>query len=177
MRRLYATSGMPRSAPSSCSEGGASDQRADGMRKSRCGVAGSSSVCQSRSVGADRLRALARLDARVTVAVDSDETIDAAATAGVAEVLIDVNVGMPRCGCAPDAAGRLADVARARGLAVRGVMGYEGHVVGLHDRATRVEQTETAMRQLLDAHADVGGDLVSGGGTGTFDINTWVTEI
>jgi len=57
------------------------------------------------------------------------------------------------------------------------VMGYEGHVVGLHDRATRVEQTETAMRQLLDAHADVGGDLVSGGGTGTFDINTWVTEI
>jgi len=128
-------------------------------------------------VDPDRLRRLAALDARVTIAVDSEATIDAAARAGLGEVVIDVYVGMPRCGCPPDRAGRLADVARSRGLAVRGVTGYEGHVVGLHDRATRVEQTETAMRQLLDAHADVGGDLVSGGGTGTFDINTWVTEI
>ena len=36
-------------------------------------------------------------------------TIDAAAAAGIREVLIDVNVGLPRCGCAPDDAGRLAD--------------------------------------------------------------------
>ena len=56
-------------------------------------------------------------------------------------------------------------------------MGYEGHVVGLDDRAARVAQTEEAMQMLLRAHADVGGDVVSGGGTGTFDINTWVTEI
>jgi D-serine deaminase-like pyridoxal phosphate-dependent protein len=84
---------------------------------------------------------------------------------------------MPRCGCPPERAAPLADAARARGLSVRGVMGYEGHAVGVADRATRVEQTEAAMRMLLDAHADVGGELVSGGGTGTFDINTWVTEI
>jgi D-threonine aldolase len=49
--------------------------------------------------------------------------------------------------------------------------------VGLADRPTRVEQTEAAMQMLLGAHAEVGGDVVSGGGTGTFDINTWVTEI
>jgi D-serine deaminase-like pyridoxal phosphate-dependent protein len=128
-------------------------------------------------VDPERLRRLAALDARVTIAVDSEATIDSAARAGLGEVVIDVYVGMPRCGCPPDRAGRLADAARSRGLNVRGVMGYEGHVVGLHDRATRVEQTETAMRQLLDAHADVGGELVSGGGTGTFDINTWVSEI
>src|SRR5262245_55943013 len=78
--------------------------------------------------GAARVSPLAaRDDARITVAVDSDETIDAAARAGVREVLIDVMVGMPRCGCAPDDAGRLADLARAQGLQVRGVMGYEGH--------------------------------------------------
>src|SRR5205807_34328 len=128
-------------------------------------------------VDPDRLRRLAALDARVTVAVDSEATIDAAARAGLGEVVIDAYVGMPRCGCPPDRAGRLADAARSRGLTVRGVMGYEGHVVGVHDRGTRVEQTEISMRQLLDAHADVGGELVSGGGTGTFDINTWVTEI
>jgi D-threonine aldolase len=128
-------------------------------------------------VDPDRLASLASLDARVTIAVDSDVTIDAAAQAGVRDVVIDVFVGMPRCGCAPDQAGRLADQARARGLTVRGVMGYEGHVVGVADRATREEQTEAAMQMLLDAHADVGGELVSGGGTGTYDINTWVTEI
>ncbi len=128
-------------------------------------------------VDADRLASLAELDARVTIAVDSEATIDTAAQAGLREVVIDVFVGMPRCGCAPDRAGRLADHARARGLTVRGVMGYEGHVVGVADRATREEQTEAAMQLLLDAHADVGGELVSGGGTGTYDINTWATEI
>ena len=55
-----------------------------------------------------RLAAMAALDARVTVAVDSLETIDAAADAGIRECLIDVNVGMPRCGCMPDEAGRIA---------------------------------------------------------------------
>ena len=81
-----------------------------------------------------RLEALAALDARVTVAVDSDATIESMARAGLRECVIDVNVGLPRCGCAPADAGRLADEARRRGLAVRGVMGYEGHVVGLEDR-------------------------------------------
>jgi D-serine deaminase-like pyridoxal phosphate-dependent protein len=128
-------------------------------------------------VDPDRLARLSALDGRVTIAVDSEATIDAAARAGLREVVIDVFVGMPRCGCAPDEAGRLADLARARGLTVRGVMGYEGHAVGVEQRATREEQTEAAMRMLLDAHADVGGELVSGGGTGTYDINTWVTEI
>ena len=51
MRRLYATRAMPRSSPSARSVAGASIQRSAGMRKSRCGVAGSSAVCQSRSVG------------------------------------------------------------------------------------------------------------------------------
>jgi len=123
-----------------------------------------------------RLAALGDL-ARVTVAVDSPETIEAAAASGIREVVIDVNVGMPRCGCSPDDAGRLADLARSRGLEVRGVMGYEGHVVGLPDRGAREQMTEDAMKLLLRAHADVGGDLVSAGGTGTFDINTWATEI
>jgi D-serine deaminase-like pyridoxal phosphate-dependent protein len=126
---------------------------------------------------ASRLGRVAAGGARVTLAVDSAATIDAAKAGGVREVLIDVNVGLPRCGCAPDNAGRLGDLARARGLEVRGVMGYEGHVVGLEDRAARVEKTRHSMELLLKAHADVGGDLVSAGGTGTYDINTWATEI
>jgi len=126
---------------------------------------------------ATRLGALARAGARVTVAVDSEPTIAAAARAGVPEVLIDVNVGLPRCGCRPEEAGRTADRARAAGLAVRGVMGYEGHIVGLEDRRTRTEMLEDSMAHLMLAHDLVGGDVISAGGTGTYDLNTWATEI
>ena len=126
---------------------------------------------------AARLGRLARTGARVTVAVDSEPTIAAAVAGGVAEVVIDVNVGLPRCGCPPADAGRLAEVARARGLRVRGVMGYEGHIVGVADRATRLDMIAPSMAALVAAHGDVGGELVSAGGTGTYDINTWATEI
>ncbi len=123
------------------------------------------------------LRRLARLDARVTVAVDSDETVAAAARDGIREVVIDVGVGLPRCGCGPDRAGSLADRARASGLTVRGVMGYEGHAMPVEDRAKRHEIVARSMELLGKAHADVGGDLISAGGTGTYDLNTWATEI
>ncbi|CAN5680312.1 DSD1 family PLP-dependent enzyme [soil metagenome] len=115
--------------------------------------------------------------ARVTVAVDSDANVAAAAAAGVREVLIDVNVGLPRCGSEPDDAGRVADVARAAGLDVRGVMGYEGHVMTVEERPQREEMVAECMAKLMAAHDAVGGDVISAGGTGTYDINTWATEI
>jgi D-threonine aldolase len=124
-----------------------------------------------------RLGRVSAAGARVTVAVDSEATVEAAASGKVPEVVIDVNVGLPRCGCDPEQAGALADLARRRGLAVRGVMGYEGHAVGLESRTERVEQTATAMALLLGAHEAVGGDLISAGATGTYDINRWATEI
>ncbi|HIL01620.1 MAG TPA: metal-activated pyridoxal enzyme [Myxococcales bacterium] len=122
-------------------------------------------------------RRLGVLDARVTVAVDSEETLDAAARGGVGEVLIDVNVGLPRCGCPPGQAGALADSARRRGLGVRGVMGYEGHIVGVVPRVEREQGCSASMEILLQAHADVGGELISAGGTGTYACNAWASEI
>ncbi|MBV9870518.1 MAG: alanine racemase [Frankiaceae bacterium] len=124
-----------------------------------------------------RLGAVVDGGARVTVAVDSDVLIDAAVAGGVREVLIDVNVGLPRCGCAPDDAGRLADLARRRGLGVRGVMGYEGHLMLVAEPGERRTQTEQCMMLLRLAHEAVGGDIVSGGGTGTWKSNEWVTEL
>ena len=51
--------------------------------------------------------------------------------------------------------------------------------MALEDRAKQREQVEAAMATLLAAHDDVGGDIVSAGGTGTYDIHatTGVTEV
>jgi D-serine deaminase-like pyridoxal phosphate-dependent protein len=122
-------------------------------------------------------RRLGRLEARITVAVDSPATISAAAVGGVREVLIDVNVGLPRCGCAPEQAGRLAERARAAGLSVRGVMGYEGHAMLQPERAERARLVAESMERLRTAHAAVGGDVISAGGTGSYDLNPFATEI
>ena len=94
--------------------------------------------------------------ARITVAVDSAETVAAAADGGVKEVLVDVNIGLPRCGCPPGQAGRIADIARSRGLTVRGVMGYEGHLMMVQPEAEKARMTEEALALLTAAAAEVG---------------------
>ena len=135
----------------------------------------------NETVDPARLAALAdaQASALITVAVDSLETIQAASSAGIRNVLIDVNVGLPRCGCAPEQAGSLADAARSLGLIVRGVMGYEGHLMMLTDRQKKQDKVHEAMALLAHAHNDVGGDIMSAGGTGTYDMfaGTAVNEV
>ncbi len=124
-----------------------------------------------------RLGPLVDRGADITAAVDSETVLDAVIAGGVRRVLIDVEVGLPRCGCPVEDAGRLADAARAAGLDVRGVMGYEGHLMMVADPNDKAAQVEASMAVLLQAHKDVGGDVISGGGTGTYAVNRWVTEI
>ncbi|MBI2189329.1 MAG: DSD1 family PLP-dependent enzyme [Acidobacteria bacterium] len=139
----------------------------------------------------ERLGALARRVA-VTVAVDSTaalEAIAAAATrAGVTiGVLVDVNVGQMRCGVAPgDEALRLARrVAGTKGIALRGLMGYEGHLQPVADRAEREAGAHRAMEGLVATarrlrETGLPCDIVSAGGTGTYDISgriEGITEI
>ena len=129
-----------------------------------------------------RLRAMSdgqqRSGITVIVAVDSPETIDVASAAGVTDVLVDVNVGLPRCGCAPQAAPELAQLARSRGLTVRGVMGYEGHLMAVPDRVSQRAKVLESMTVLVDTfdavRTAIDGDercsIISAGGTGTFDL-------
>ena len=44
-------------------------------------------------------------------------------------------------------------------------------------RASATARRGDAWRCCARAHEDVGGDVVSAGGTGTYDVNTWATEI
>ncbi|WP_033295905.1 alanine racemase [Amycolatopsis jejuensis] len=163
-------------------------QYANGHRSFTCATLREVEVMADHGLGEDlllanevldarRLDRLVEAGARITLAVDSPETVDAAAASAVREVLIDVRVGLARCGVKPDAAGSLADLARSRGLAVRGVMGYEGQLMLVADRDERRRAVESAMTGLLAAAADVGGELISGGGTGTYADNVWVTEV
>ena len=102
-------------------------------------------------------------------------------------MLVDVNVGLPRCGVAPgEPALVLAKQADAtKGVALRGMMGYEGHVVGLEDRAERESRATKAMGRLLESvrltrEAGLPCEIVSAGGTGTYDITggmEGITEI
>ena len=138
---------------------------------------GTDLLLANQCLDADRLSAMAHCGVPVTVAVDSDATIDAAMSAGIRSVLIDVNVGLPRGGCAPEDAERLLGAALLVGLDVRGVMGYEGHVVGDPDDGARAEACARSMEILHRAHLAVGGPIVSAGGTGTYRVNEVATEI
>jgi D-serine deaminase-like pyridoxal phosphate-dependent protein len=120
---------------------------------------------------------------RTTIAVDSTAGLQAISTAARAAgvtvgVLVDLNVGQMRCGVLPGgAAVELAkQAAGAAGVELRGVMGYEGHVVSLPDRAERESRTRAAMAGLVDTAAMVRAAglpcaIVSAGGTGTYDIS------
>jgi D-serine deaminase-like pyridoxal phosphate-dependent protein len=96
-------------------------------------------------------------------------------------------VGQERCGVAPgnDALVLARHAAGTDGLRLRGVMGYEGHAEPIRDAKERRSTARNAMRRLI-ATADLlrtSGlpcDVVSGGGTGTYDISgrvPGVTEI
>jgi len=115
--------------------------------------------------------------------------LDAAAQAkGVRlRVLLEVDIGMGRCGVEPGAlALALARrVAAAPGLRFEGVMGYEGHTVMIPDLQERKRQTEAAVKSLVETKAliEAAGfpvPIVSSGGTGTYQITgnyPGVTEI
>ena len=135
-------------------------------------------------VGPVKIGRLMQLCARANliVAVDSAENVamlSAAASAAhlTLGVLVEVDIGMHRCGVAPGrAALDLAQrVASAPGITFEGLQGYEGHCIDLRDAGEREEKARQAMKLLVDTRRLIEASglrvkLVSGGGTGTYDI-------
>ena len=138
-----------------------------------------------------RVAILAKSGIDIKVCVDSEiglEQMSKAAqdTETTVGVLVEVNVGF-RCGVGPGEpavalARRAADTA---GVEFRGLAGYEGHAVGLEDRAQRENAARGAIERLLASvsavrEAGLPCEIVSAGGTGTYDITgriEGVTEI
>jgi 3-hydroxy-D-aspartate aldolase len=142
----------------------------------------------------DKIQALCRAarDHRITVAVDDPRNVDdldaAAARADAQlEVLIELDVGMGRCGVRTqeDALIVAGRVAEKENLRFRGMQGYEGHCMLEPDREVRLAETHRANEKLLNAvdhlaqHGYRSVD-VSAGGTGTYFItgaNPRITEV
>jgi D-serine deaminase-like pyridoxal phosphate-dependent protein len=123
-----------------------------------------------------RLAALARR-ARVGVALDSAEGVralgEAARRAGTELLaLVDVDVGLGRCGVAGPAAavelGRVVE--RTRGLRLAGIMGYEGRLrPDRHDRAGTIARAYGTLAETKEAfdRAGLAAGTVSSAGTST----------
>ena len=129
---------------------------------------------------------------RITVAVDDvrnvEQLSEAAVNAGSElELLIELDVGMGRCGVrgkekALSVAERIGDLPVVR---LRGLQGYEGHCMLEPDYEKRVAETRRANDEVVEAAdflRDRGHpiDVVSAGGTGTYFItgaHARITEV
>ena len=128
-----------------------------------------------------RLVSLAR-HADIMVAVDDPANVENLSQAARGKnahlrVLVEVDIGMKRCGVSPgEPALRLAQkVAASKNLIFAGLMGYEGHTVTIRDFEERKRKTEDSLTLMIDTKhlleqngLEVG--IVSGGGTGTHNI-------
>lgn len=138
-----------------------------------------------------RLAELAR-EARLLVAVDNEDNLCQIAQAACQRgsqigVLVEVDVGLHRCGVrSVEQAVELARLASGlEGVRFEGVMGYEGHTVFEIDRARREANVRQAMGLLTEIaggirQAGMSVNIVSAGGTGTFDLTgsyPGITEI
>jgi len=135
-------------------------------------------------VGDGKARRLAALNRSATVrcAVDCAGNVAqlaaAAREAGVQiPLLVEVDVGMHRCGVAPG--GPALDLARlvasTEGVRFYGLQGYEGHLVMVTDPVERAARTREALAPLVGTRrtieaAGIPVTVVSSGGTGTWDV-------
>jgi D-serine deaminase-like pyridoxal phosphate-dependent protein len=133
-------------------------------------------------VGRRKVARLVELAGKIQlmVAVDDVEqarSISQAACAvgAVVGVLVEIDVGMGRCGVAPgESALELAQMLAALpGIQFRGIQAYEGHAVYTNDPELRAEKVRQSMRlavdtrRLMDSHG-LAVELISGGSSSTY---------
>ena len=128
-----------------------------------------------------RLQSLRQI-ADPIVVVDHADHVRMLGEAGFQEaaplrVLIEIDLGMQRCGVLPGstAVSLAREIARHPGLAFAGIMGWEGHLLTIEDPAEKRQRIAEAIdglettRQALIA-SGIPCPIVSAGGTGSFPI-------
>lgn len=145
-------------------------------------------------VGEKKIRRLVALQAHadVMVAVDDLDNVraisQAALTAGCRiRVLVELNIGMERAGVLPGqpAVAFAKEIVDLPGIDFAGLMGWEGHVVGISDPQEKKTAGEKAIRALVETAEMIRTEgipvrIVSCGGSGSYKISAsipGVTEI
>ena len=142
-------------------------------------------------VGTQKIARLINLakHSEIMVAVDNPQNVQAISEAASAKgasvrMLVEVNIGMDRCGVeSGKPALELADlIRRSPNVSFEGLMGYEGHTVAKPDRSERNAAAREAIQRLIDAKHylekhGVAVSIMSGGGTGTFNITGSIPEM
>jgi 3-hydroxy-D-aspartate aldolase len=151
-------------------------------------------LVSNQVVGAGKIARLAALagQARIAVCVDDARNVAdlsaAAMAAGVTlRVLVEIEVGMGRCGVAPGAPTQslAAQVAESPGLELGGLQAYHGsaqHIRSVEERRAAVRRAAEIAAETAERFAGAGlpCPTISGGGTGSlpFDLELGVlTEL
>jgi D-serine deaminase-like pyridoxal phosphate-dependent protein len=125
----------------------------------------------------------------VIACVDAPEHIRMASEAGIAAgvevpVLVELDIGMDRCGIAPGApAVELAKlVSDTKGVRLAGIMGYEGHLLTAWPMADKETQVRESVGRLTDTAeriraAGMPCDIVSSGGSGSYMVTATVPGV
>ena len=131
-------------------------------------------------IGATKISRLAEVakQARIGVACDNIENISqissiASKSNVTIDILVDINVGANRCGVSPEEASALAHhVDESPGLTFRGLMGYEGHVMGMQpedkEAASAAAAEILAQAKALVEASGLQVEILSGGGSGNY---------
>ena len=117
--------------------------------------------------------------------MDAARALSAAMLAAgqVLDVLVDVNVGQERTGVVPDGAGELAAcIASLKGLRLRGMQAYEGHLQHIYNEAERRAKWRECADRMLAARDDVlkrglSVEILSTAGTGTCAFAAELPEV
>jgi D-serine deaminase-like pyridoxal phosphate-dependent protein len=135
-------------------------------------------------VGPIKLRRLAELARRAAVRVCVDDADNVAQIAEAARaagstigVLVEVDIGMGRCGVDPGepALALARQIHSSRGLRFVGLQGYDGHLQLMPDPAERRANSLASLEKLIATRrliekAGIPVEVVTGAGTGTWEF-------
>jgi D-serine deaminase-like pyridoxal phosphate-dependent protein len=142
-------------------------------------------------VGEEKTARLARLARRARIGVAVDHPAQAAgisraaaAVGAVVKLLVEVDIGMGRCGVPP---GRptlelVRKIVDLPGVRFAGLQAYEGHLVNVLDRAERTTCAKAAMQQAIDTRrmiesAGIAVSCLSGCSSATYDSTGALAEV
>jgi len=150
----------------------------------------SSILISSEIAGDQKISRLANLARRAEIIVCVDNLINARALGQAAleadtvlQVLVEVDIGLKRCGINPkDAVSFAVEVSRLPGVRFSGLMGWEGHLAEIPPTEEKRQLCQEAVGLVTHAAAacrEVGlpVDIVSCGGTGTYQYSACVKGV